>query len=47
MSLNLDERQRAMLREMGIRVWQPEFPAGSADDVLEKLRKIQTCFMPR
>ncbi len=24
MSLNLDKRQRAMLREMGVRVWQPE-----------------------
>lgn len=23
MSLNLDQRQRAMLREMGVRVWQP------------------------
>ncbi len=24
MSLNLDQRQRAMLREMGVRVWQPQ-----------------------
>ncbi len=27
MSLNLDKRQRAMLREMGVRVWQPLSPA--------------------
>ena len=26
MSLNLDKRQRAMLREMGVRVWQPLAP---------------------
>ena len=26
MSLNLDKRQRAMLREMGVRVWQPLTP---------------------
>lgn len=26
MSLNLDKRQRAMLREMGVRVWQPAAP---------------------
>ncbi|SFC31203.1 DNA polymerase [Polaromonas sp. OV174] len=26
MSLNLDKRQRAMLREMGVRVWQPAVP---------------------
>ncbi|MEO6320954.1 MAG: uracil-DNA glycosylase family protein [Polaromonas sp.] len=30
MSLNLDKRQRAMLREMGVRVWQPLVPV---DDV--------------
>ena len=27
MSLNLDQRHRAMLREMGVRVWQPPAPA--------------------
>ena len=27
MSLNLDQRQRAMLQEMGVRVWQPLAPA--------------------
>ena len=32
MSLDLDQRQRAMLREMGIRVWQPESPLGRIDD---------------
>lgn len=26
MSMNLDKRQRAMLREMGVRVWQPAAP---------------------
>ncbi len=29
MSLNLDKRQRAMLREMGVRVWQPLSPDGT------------------
>ena len=28
MSLNLDKRQRAMLLEMGVRLWQPEAPLG-------------------
>lgn len=32
MSLELDARQRAMLEEMGIRVWQPEPPSGLMDD---------------
>lgn len=32
MSLELDARQRAMLAEMGIRVWQPESPLGRMDD---------------
>jgi DNA polymerase len=32
MSLNLDERQRAMLLEMGVRVWQPE-PGSSVAEV--------------
>ena len=35
MSLNLDPRQRAMLREMGIRVWQPEAPAAKAPSAIE------------
>ncbi|UUZ77948.1 hypothetical protein LP414_13980 [Polaromonas sp. P1(28)-13] len=26
MSLDLDKRQRAMLREMGVRIWQPSTP---------------------
>lgn len=30
MSLNLDPRRRAMLREMGVRVWQPEAPVPAA-----------------
>ncbi len=32
MSLDLDKRQRAMLREMGVRVWQP-MPAPAADAI--------------
>ena len=32
MSLNLDARQRAMLQEMGVRVWQPVTPMGRIDD---------------
>ena len=35
MSLNLDPRQRAMLREMGIRVWQPEAPAAGVADAIK------------
>jgi len=31
MSLNLDDRQRAMLREMGVRVWLPKTPLALAD----------------
>ena len=30
MSLDLDKRQRAMLREMGVQVWLPETPAARA-----------------
>ncbi|WP_309684049.1 uracil-DNA glycosylase family protein [Polaromonas sp.] len=30
MSLNLDKRQRAMLREMGVQIWQPAAPATPA-----------------
>jgi DNA polymerase len=33
MSLDLDTRQRAMLKEMGITVWQPETLAEAADDI--------------
>lgn len=32
MSLDLDTRQRAMLQEMGVRVWEPEHPAGVMDE---------------
>ena len=32
MSLQLDARQRAMLEEMGVRVWQPALPSGRMDD---------------
>lgn len=32
MNLQLDARQRAMLAEMGVRVWQPESPEGGMDD---------------
>lgn len=37
MSLNLDPRRRAMLREMGIRVWQPEAPAAKAPSAIESV----------
>lgn len=32
MSLQLDTRQRAMLEEMGVKVWGPSLPAGAFDD---------------
>ncbi len=32
MSLQLDARQRAMLEEMGVKVWGPSLPAGALDD---------------
>lgn len=32
MSLELDERQRAMLQEMGVRVWGASHPVGESDD---------------
>ena len=32
MSLHLDPRQRAMLREMGVRVWQPDAPTAPSED---------------
>jgi uracil-DNA glycosylase family 4 len=34
MSLDLDKRQRAMLREMGVRVWQPQAATAPAMDTL-------------
>jgi uracil-DNA glycosylase family 4 len=34
MSLDLDKRQRAMLREMGIRLWQPQPVAAEVADVV-------------
>ena len=35
MSLNLDSRQRAMLLEMGVRVWQPLAPVAQLPDAIE------------
>ena len=35
MSLNLDQRQRAMLREMGVRVWQPMAPVADLPSAIE------------
>jgi uracil-DNA glycosylase family 4 len=35
MSLDLDKRQRAMLREMGVRVWLPVSPPPVAEAVME------------
>ena len=37
MSLNLDPRRRAMLREMGIRVWQPEAPVAKVPFAIESV----------
>lgn len=37
MSLNLDKRQRAMLREMGVRVWQPLTPPAAVLDAPESI----------
>ena len=36
MSLDLDDRQRAMLREMGVRVWWPKAPVEDAEKLLVK-----------
>ena len=35
MSLNLDQRQRAMLQEMGVRVWQPLAPVADLSTATE------------
>ena len=35
MSLDLDKRQRAMLREMGIRMWQPQPATAGVADAME------------
>ena len=35
MSLNLDTRQRAMLREMGVHVWQPPAPVAQLHNAIE------------
>lgn len=35
MSLNLDKRQRAMLQEMGVRVWQPLAPVVETSPAIE------------
>ena len=35
MSLELDKRQRAMLREMGVRVWLPETPVAAVPVALK------------
>lgn len=40
MSLDLDKRQRAMLREMGVRIWQPLAPAADlapADSAINRI----------
>lgn len=39
MSLDLDKRQRAMLREMGVRIWQPP-PAVAVPDVLTAIDSV-------
>lgn len=37
MSMNLDKRQRAMLREMGVRVWQPAAPPAEPQLAIESV----------
>lgn len=39
MSLDLDPRQRAMLREMGIQVWLPQTPAAPATELPVAIKK--------
>ena len=36
MSLDLDKRQRAMLREMGVRVWQPQTAPAAVAEVVQE-----------
>ena len=35
--MNLDQRQRAMLQEMGVRVWQPQAPVAQAPHAIESI----------
>ena len=42
MSLVLDKRQRAMLREMGVRVWQPAAPVADVAEVAEVAHAIDS-----
>ena len=46
MSLELDARQRAMLEEIGVRVWQPASPVPSMDDTLPSLPHREESAMP-
>lgn len=40
MSLHLDKRQRAMLREIGVRVWQPAEPVAKNAEVLAEPSQV-------
>ncbi|MDB5930663.1 MAG: phage polymerase-related protein [Polaromonas sp.] len=40
MSLNLDPRQRAMLMEMGVRVWQPLAPDAPPPQAVDAIEKV-------
>jgi uracil-DNA glycosylase family 4 len=45
MSLDLDKRQRAMLREMGVRIWQPPAPV-AAPEALDAIKAIAVSARP-
>ena len=40
MSLDLDKRQRAMLREMGVQVWLPEVPVAHVQTAVKALAAV-------
>ena len=46
MSLDLDKRQRAMLREMGVRIWQPPAPAVDPAPAENAINKIAVSARP-
>ena len=46
MSLDLDKRQRAMLREMGVRLWQPPAPAADLAPAEDATNKIAVSARP-
>lgn len=47
MSLDLDKRQRAMLREMGIRLWQPQPAVAEVAEVAEVAAVVTSVHAPK